>query len=330
MRDLEATLIGYVLNALDDSERLQVEEYLQSHPEAQAILARVEQALHPLQANRELEDTPPPDLASRTLAAIDAHYAAPLPYAPVLSGYQRQEGGGSWWRRADVLVAGFLIVIVSSLAAIWATRARAQSEVIACQDNMRNYHQRLVEYAQNHDDRFPQIAQEGPLAFAGANVAILNDAHLFDTGVQLFCDPSQKKVIQPVSQAQLRDWHQNNPEKYREAIQQLGGSYAYALGYRDGNQLRGLRMNAGQDLMPILADAPQVSSVTGVNPANSPNHDGRGQNVLFVNGQVQFVTNRSPRYPEDDIYLNQMHQVGAGIHSRDTVLGASYASPGSR
>ena len=61
-------------------------------------------------------------------------------------------------------------------------------------------------------------------------------------------------------------------------MRDAGGDYAYTLGYRDGDDVAGLRRDSG-DLLPILADRPAAGD------GNSPNHDGAGQNVLYIGGQ---------------------------------------------
>jgi prepilin-type processing-associated H-X9-DG protein len=60
-------------------------------------------------------------------------------------------------------------------------------------------------------------------------------------------------------------------------------------------------------------------------PSNSINHGGAGQNVLFADGHVQFLPQRT--FGEDDIFLNRDRKVAAGLDATDIVLGYSAARP---
>ena len=83
----------------------------------------------------------------------------------------------------------------------------------------------------------------------------------------------------------------------------------------------GLSRDSG-DLLPILADRPCESGA-----ANSPNHGGAGQNVLYIGGQVRWCAEPRVGVDCDDIYLNQKYRVLTGEHRLDTVLGPSEAAP---
>jgi prepilin-type processing-associated H-X9-DG protein len=79
--------------------------------------------------------------------------------------------------------------------------------------------------------------------------------------------------------------------------------------------------------LPLMADAPACDANSEVRPGNSANHEGRGQNVLFTDGHVEFLTTRTVGPDGDDIYLNADQKVGAGRGPRDSVLGQSGAVP---
>ena len=126
---------------------------------------------------------------------------------------------------------------------------------------------------------------------------------------------------------------EQNPPRYREEVGKLLGQYAYSLGYMEmDNQLRpqhqGLRLDEGQadNNQPLMADRPPCDDDRVPHVGNSRNHAGRGQNVLFVDGQVRFLTGRGIG-SDDDIYLNHNRQLGAGVKRSDTVLGPSWTGP---
>jgi hypothetical protein len=100
----------------------------------------------------------------------------------------------------------------------------------------------------------------------------------------------------------------------------LGGSYGYSLGHLAGGVYRDTR-NLRRPFFAILADAPSATL-----PGRSVNHGGRGENVLFEDGRVRFVTCRRP-LGLDDIFCNDRGQVLAGLHANDAVIAPSAAAP---
>jgi hypothetical protein len=72
----------------------------------------------------------------------------------------------------------------------------------------------------------------------------------------------------------------------------------------------------------IVADAPTLTA-----PYQSLNHGGCGQNVLFEDQHVQYLTTCRAHGCRDDIYTNDDGIVGPGKHLHDSVLGRSHARP---
>ena len=115
--------------------------------------------------------------------------------------------------------------------------------------------------------------------------------------------------------------------EFEVAASRLLPGYAYSLGFRDeDDHIHGPILshpNAPAAQLPLLADAPSSTATIG----NSPNHAGRGQNVLYSDGHVAFKTARTAGLRGDDIYLNQANRVAAGLGLHDVVLGAGAAVP---
>jgi prepilin-type processing-associated H-X9-DG protein len=127
--------------------------------------------------------------------------------------------------------------------------------------------------------------------------------------------------------AELGSLCRDRPDEFKRLTRGLAGCYAYSLGYREagGTALYGLTKGMG-DRLPLMADAPSCDGGSEVLSGNSANHGGRGQNVLFIDGHVEFRTTRSLG-TDDDIYLNAEHKVAAGHGPQDAVLGRSDATP---
>jgi hypothetical protein len=72
-----------------------------------------------------------------------------------------------------------------------------------------------------------------------------------------------------------------------------------------------------------MADAPSLSLPN----RQTQHHGGRGQNVLFEDGHVAFLTSSQPCDSADDIFANDHHLVAAGDHQNDSVIAPSGTAP---
>jgi prepilin-type processing-associated H-X9-DG protein len=321
---MDENLIGYLLKALDADEQREVEKYLREHPEAHKRLDRLRAQLGALAHDAD-EGEPPAGLWVKALARVAEHKCrAALPPAPPAAARSGAGGRPTWWRRADVLVAAVLLVVVGGLGAVWLANAHRDQARIECENNLHRFDLALEEYASTHNGQFPWVGAEPPKNFAGSFVPALNEAGAMPAGLSVNCpgDPPR-----PPSAVTFADLGQMSRDDFKAVTRNLAGCYAYSLGYREagGTALYGL--TKGMDsYLPLMADAPSCDGSNDVLAGNSTNHGGRGQNVLFIDGHVEFRTTRSLG-GDDDIYLNAEHKVAAGRGPGDAVLGRSDAVP---
>jgi hypothetical protein len=322
MKDVEENLLGYLLGALDDEERRQVEDALEADPAMGRRLDLLRRALVPLEADRD-DPVPPPRLTGRTLALVASHRPDLLPMAPRETSGPQGRGRG-WWRHSDALVASVLVLVLLGMGAAWVSRAWQEARVTECKNNLREFHRALAQYsAQQPDGALPAVKADGAQAIAGIFIPLLVDAGVLGGDVSVRCPANgrQPPSTEPAQVARLEQWYATAPDRYRRTARELAGDYAYTLGYRDGAGLHGLRWGPGNDMTPILCDRPPTEPGRG----NSLNHGGLGQNVLYIGGEVRFLPTR--QVGADDIYLNLRHRVEAGVHRDDTVLAPSDAAP---
>jgi prepilin-type processing-associated H-X9-DG protein len=312
---MDENLVGYLLGGLDEAGVRQVEAYLQASPEARRRLALLKRALGPLGADRD-EAAPPPGLAERTLARI----AGPeLPRAPHEAGAASGATAGGWWRRADVAAAGCLLVLAVGVLGPLAYRWHNREAAVACQENLRQFFFALAAYRDQHGG-YPDLSKEAPRNVAGMVVPVLADAGVLPTSFSVRCPGIGPHLGCPVTVAALRAMPE---EDFQVQSPNLALCYAYTLGYRD--QTGGFQgpWQLPGSAWPILADRPPSEGA----PGNSTNHGGTGQNVLFLDGHVRFVPQRTVGDPDDDIFLNRDRHVAAGLDAHDIVLGYSAARP---
>jgi hypothetical protein len=311
------------LKALDTNAEREVEAYLRSNPEAPGKLELLRQALEPLEADRQ-EILPPPGLRMRTLGRVADHGSLveePMPASPPVL----HVAPASWWRRADVLVAASLLFICLPLALPLLTTAHRAYRRQQCENNLRGLWGALMAYSDHHHGDLPKVEEEPPANFAGAYVPILSRDGLLQH-VSLGCPANGTQPASSLTLEELSALQRTEPRRFEEYVRQLGGCYAYPLGYRSQGRLYGLRReaNAENDNLPVLADRPPFENADSPEllTANSENHGGKGQNILFLGGNVAYRARNAGPYA-NDIFLNANRQLKPGIARWDTVLAAS-------
>jgi prepilin-type processing-associated H-X9-DG protein len=316
---MDENLIGYLFNALDEAERREVEARLSLDPEARSRLEMLRRALAPLATDAESPE-PPHGLVISTLARVAEAQCRPLPQAPA-----PRRHGVPWrsLRRADVLAAACLLLFFGALFATWIVQGWNAGYQARCENNMRRYWEAMTQYSDGHEGAFPKVPDHGPQSFAGMFVPILSGSG-FLSDDHLACEGTDHRCELPPTAKEVEElWQQADQAAFQRRARQLAGNYAYSLGYRDGAGVRGPR-RGDNPYRPILADHhPNPGG-----PSNSPNHGGRGQNVLFTDGHVRFLT--TPLIGGDNMYLNRENKVLAGVDADDIVLGAGDAAPNPR
>jgi hypothetical protein len=337
---VQEDLLGYLLGALDETERERVEQQLQESPRLQQQLARLRLTVNRLEVSR-VRYEPPRALASRTceLVAADRATAAaaaahvdespvllpihnPLPEEAALA--EPQERGFQWgrWRFADVAVAAGIFIAATALIVPAIQRSRADSQLAACRDNLRELGVALVQYADRNHGYFPRVPDQGPLAVAGIYAPTLVSGGFLDGSRWTVCPSSP---LAAAGKLEIPALEELQSMKVGEALNRLrarmGGSYGYSLGYVENGRYYTTR-NLHRPYFALMADAPSrwLSSI------RSLNHPG-GQNVLFEDGHSAFLTRPEPDQRRDNVFLNDTGVVAAGAHRDDAVVGASEAAP---
>jgi len=97
----------------------------------------------------------------------------------------------------------------------------------------------------------------------------------------------------------------------------LSWDYAYNAGMRRGPGEAGPVPLTSH--IPLLADQP-AHERGRILEGNSPNHRGRGQNVLYNDAHVQWHNDRRVSPFDADMFLNEDRHPAPGLHIHDAVL----------
>jgi hypothetical protein len=244
------------------------------------------------------------------------------PSRPVISPLTVSAGWMGRVRWLDLVMAVGIWLAASLLVLPAIHGNRFASQLAACQDNLRKVGFALQNYSQRHQDFFPLVPAQGRLAVAGIYAPTLLRGGFLTESQTVICPSSTLG-----SGARFRIPSLDELEKAaRDDLPRLrcamGGSYGYCLGHLRNGAYEGTR-NRQRPRFALVSDAPSREQAGH----QSPNHGGRGQNVLFEDGHVDFLTSSKPCDLADDIFVNDAGLVAAGLQEDDAVIGPSDASP---
>ena len=240
------------------------------------------------------------------------------PEIPQLNSLDGRQFNNSSWSMRDMLVGVTALAVLAGLLFPALQYSRQQSQIAACQNNLRQVGMAFMDYSSIHQGGFVSIPEKGKLAVSGCYGPILKDAGLLTDDSLLACagigDDAAPVVIPSVEQVEAAE---TDAERLHY-LKTMGGHFGYSMGYRDGDRYRSPR--AGASDMILLADQPSSRS-----DRQSLNHNGNGQNCLFSDGRVMFVS--GPAYGDDLVYENDRGIVAPGTNASDNVIAPSHLAP---
>ncbi len=323
--DDDDTLFRYVFDDLGVDELAAFEARLRDEPDLAKRLEEFRQCLAAQEAQVEDSIAPvemPRKLADRTARTIGS--SSPHEISECV--------GRKRFSLVETAAVGVCALLIGMVALPAIQSARESSRRLQCTDNLRAiYTDGFSHYADENERRFPSIAADenaGMFAVKLADRGYLTRETLQKT---LLCPSSdlahqvgnnRAAIIVPTRQ-QLGI---ANAYVFDRLIRFMAGSYAYRFGHLN------------EDGAYIHTDAPCEMSCRAALMADTPHRDGEGavvsrnhsecgQNVLFKDGHVDFVSGCwSPG--QDHLFLNDAHEVAAGRRPQDAVLAPSQATPG--
>ena len=310
-------LIGYLLDALDPAEHETVEVHLSRDPQLKRELELISRALAPLEAGKGHFD-PPQGLAERTCEFVIRQTQITIaPPEPALAR--------GHWRVADFVVAAGIFFAATMLFFPAMNQSRFAARLSGCQDNLRKIGTALTDYSVLHNGYFPDVAVEGANSAAGIYASKLFEQGFLDGSNVIVCPASSlaEQVIE-FRVPTLAEIQAARGAQLARLHEQMGGSYGYNLGYVSDGEYRPTK-NLRRPTFALMSDAPRSQA-----PYYSLNHQGYGQNVLFEDLHVQYLTTCKAHGCDDDIFVNDSGQVAPGLHLHDAVIGASHSKPGMR
>ncbi|QGJ71582.1 Hypothetical protein PBC10988_32890 [Planctomycetales bacterium 10988] len=307
MREL---LIGYLLEILEPEEYAYVEEQLQREPSWREALEQIRSELDCLQADPAPLD-PPQGLAERTCDQLFSGDSTSFSELNPVSKSNRWRN----WSLCDVVATlamtfSFLLLLGPCLCHL-----QSESQLSACKDHLREIGKGFSSYSLANAGFYPPLLWEGPLSGPSSRtLTLFEEGHLTDPTV-LQC-PSATEASLCLDTCPSRDsFLEADEESLKILKRSLGGSYAFSLGYEQEQDEQNPMLSRSQ--FALVADRPSALEPQ----LQSRNHGGKGQNVLFEDGHVQFLSDPVlPASAMDHIFLNRIGLQAPGLDEQDSVM----------
>ena len=325
-------LLGYLLGALEPHEMERVAAWLRDNPAGRDQLAEIQRSLRPLEDHFQPSQSPPSDLVSRTLDSLPPVPDADQVQLPSMQpGIHRPRSRSLSWLDMAALSAAAAVLLALLVPAM--AEGRFEARRTACQDQLRNLGVAITTYVyRSEQQRLPAVAESGPEAFAGVYAIRLSDAGLLDNDSKRWCPSldapgdAEHHFADLNNLPSIKQLYDVSLDELRRMQQHAGGHYAYTLGVIDNDHYASPRFES-RSSFAVLSDAPMAGTPSESNYRDSIGHDGRGINVLYEDGRVQFVSVGSLGVVPDHPLFNHHGQVEAGVNVDDASLAPSWRPP---
>ncbi|MEM9364406.1 MAG: hypothetical protein AAGD07_00315 [Planctomycetota bacterium] len=263
----------------------------------------------------------------------------------------------SWrdWFASLVAAAVVLAILVPTVA-----EGRFLARREACQDRLTELGTALTQYVtRNEQSRLPSLDSQGPRAFAGVYAPRLHNMGLLQSVSQTHCpsvdpaafasrhgfqvgdDAAELITLAMLDEVAGRIRNHLSLDDTHQAINQLqlyqrvaGGHFTYSLGVSDGGSHASPRYQARShfavmsDIAPVQLRAADEPTRIPSTPSRRPlAHDGRGINVLYEDGRVQFLPVSDLPWLPDHPLWNHLGRPEAGVNVDDASLAPSWQPP---
>jgi hypothetical protein len=318
-------LFDYCIGVTSQAESAQAEELIFSNADAAELVSKLKSKFAPL--NSLEPEICPDQLAENTIARLNELARASQKRLEHLIAVEQSKTKVSTirilWGNFSQLAAAAAIILVLAGAYFPSLRyARAKSWEQQCQMQLGRIGQGLADYRADHDGQLPSVAMlEGQpwwkVGYQG-NENQSNTRNIWQLAKGNYVDATDF-VCPGRRQGRVLKFDTKRAKDYNDFPDRRYVTYSFRIRCNKSSTDGGQKVIMA-DLNPHFEKLPcdyKSQFMLQVNndlmKLNSTNHAGRGQNLLFCNGGVRFVKERSADITKDDIYTLQNTSVYRGV-----------------
>jgi hypothetical protein len=335
-REQRDLLLDYYFNCASDEHTEEAKQLLSSHSGAVEFYEKLQHSLSSL--GHLHSEQCPEHLAENTIDKLHEYHSK-------ISGQERLEElldaeqskivttRQSFWRGlSEIAATAAAILIISGVFFPITRNMRDKARRIQCNANLAGIGQSITRYANDHGGVLPSVAtaagepwwkvgEEGEQNHSNTRHLWLLVKQNYAQPDQFICPGRRCKKAAPLQQEMIARLNDFPSRKY------------VAYSFRLICDQSGRKLTLQQVSVPIMADANPIFEGCFKNKdslkrrefesiklsdklmrANSRNHRGKGQNVMFSDGKIVFMKNRAID-DLDDIFTIKDRQTYSGVES---------------
>jgi len=325
-------IFDFCLGFTSEEETTEVKQLIASSKEASQIYAILQSAISPLDAF--ICESCPNELVEKTLSRIDNYErSAPVQLEQLIADEESKEyvpNQKLWPSFGKILVAAALITIAIGIWFAPLDIVRQKYWQARCQMQMSNIFQGLQNYIADHGEMpAVEMKTDAPwwkVGYQGSeNHSNTRNMWLLVKGgyvkpMQFVCPGCKQKR----NASQKVDTEAIALKSYNDFPHRSFVTYSFRIRCENSGDLFKSRKILIADLNPLFEKIPEDYSHSfriKLEPSllgkNSNNHNRHGQNVLFGDGRVIFITERHTDISQDDIFTLQKMSPGCEIYGHE-------------
>jgi prepilin-type processing-associated H-X9-DG protein len=333
-------LFDYALGLASESEAREAERLLANHEEAAKMHLVFKHALSPLDNwdNERCPDRLVDATVARFRMAAEQEEASrrPVPVpglkakgpriirTPLLGNFSN----------IAAMAAAIVLIVWVIVPALGLSRQKHFQE--RCEFQLKGVYAGLSQYVDDHDGQLPHVATvEGAPWWKVGDQGQENESNtrhawlLVKQGYlksdSFLCPACGKARVDAMDRQQARQYNDFPSRQYVQFSMRVCCPQFQQMGLKQARPILA-DLNPLSERLPADLSASRLSVRLGKDlMGNSPNHNRRGQNVLFCDGSVEFSRTRTARQSADDIYTLSQMSDGCEITGTETPANAEDA-----
>ncbi len=314
-------LFDYCLGITSEAESAQAQELIFSNEQAAKFVNSIKASLSPLESITPEEC--PAELAEGTIWRIKQTLRTSQVGLNELLKAEQKRKPGFWYDIFGRLATAAVFVIVGSAlitgGKIATNYARQMSWQTKCGSQMAGLFNGLSNYRNDNNGQMPTLASAAGSPWwkvgdqGSEDVSNTRRMWVLARNGYVKHDAFMCPATRPSCDFSC------NPKEYNDFPKRVYVSYSFRIGCPKAGLEKMGRQVIIADMSPIFMNISAAEKELNVNLSdalmkkNSPNHGGRGQNVLFCDGSVVFVKGHTVDVSMDDIYTIQGKQTYQGV-----------------